>query len=200
VPKVEKFESLILFNPTNILLNQINAKGKSVQAHTQSRKTFLKTVDETILDGFFGSKRHQILEKTIPENQKPAYFFAIYADGLDRDLMGHSTQLNKLHVTFLKLLTENQLASGLRDDYSLVQIAYEGTFSKYGYNSVYAALVSQINQLVETGLVINGKIHAVRLAYLMGDGLEKAKQTGFPASFANVKFFDPLSKVNYVTF
>jgi hypothetical protein len=55
-------------------------------------------------------------------------------------------------------------------------ILNDKTIKKFGYDVCHERLIRDLVAIVENGLELNGKLHAVRLAYLQGDGLEKTFQ------------------------
>ena len=61
------------------------------------------------------------------------------------------------------------------------------------YEKVMLPLVSDLKDLVETGIVFRGRQHAVRLANLQADGLERNAQFGLCQSFARTSYSDPLT-------
>jgi hypothetical protein len=72
-------------------------------------------------------------------------------------------------------------------------VVNEKTLSKYGYDICHQKFIEQLNNIVSNGLELEGKRHAVRLAFLQGDGLEKTYQMGMAHSFSKVNYTDPHS-------
>ena len=67
------------------------------------------------------------------------------------------------------------------------------TMKENRYEKVMLPLVSDLKDLVETGIVFRGRQHAVRLANLQADGLERNAQFGLCQSFARTSYSDPLT-------
>lgn len=61
-----------------------------------------------VVTGYFDSPAHARLLETVPCDQRPPVLLAIYADGLDRDGMVHSSGKNKLHCTYVKVINTFQ--------------------------------------------------------------------------------------------
>lgn len=106
------------------------------------------------------------LLETVPLEERPPILISIYADGIDRDEMARSSGRNKLHCSYMRII--NLCNSGLRSryDYDLIMILHEATIAKYGYDACHERLIAQITKLVNFGVLIDGKRHAVRIAYL----------------------------------
>jgi hypothetical protein len=61
-------------------------------------------------------------------------------------------------------------------DYHLSMVINDKAIKKYGYDKCHERIIKSLAAIVENGVELNGKLHAVRLAYLQGDGLEKTFQ------------------------
>ena len=80
--------------------------------------------------------------------------------------MGHSTLKNRVHITYLRVINLCDFGLRQRDDYRMIQILYEDTVKKFGYSRVHEPLIAKLQILINEGLFIHGRKHAVRLAYL----------------------------------
>jgi hypothetical protein len=74
-------------------------------------------VSASYLDG----ERHMDILDTV-EQRSSVIEIVIYADGLDRDLMGHSSGRNKIHVTYVLILNLTCGRPRSADDYHLLQV------------------------------------------------------------------------------
>jgi hypothetical protein len=149
--------------------------------------------DERVIAGYRDSVRYQEVEATVPVNERPAIHLQLYSDELDRDKMGFSSGRNKIHATYLKI---HNLTDGIRrspEDYHLIQIMPSFTLKNNGYQRVMVAMLHELSSLVKEGIQFRNRKHAVRLATLQGDGLERAAMFGMLSNFSKVTFCDPLS-------
>ena len=149
--------------------------------------------DDRVLAGYRDSVRYQEVEATVPENERPAIHLQLYSDELDRDKMGFSSGRNKVHATYLKI---HNLTDGIRrspEDYHLIQIMPSFTLKNNDYERVMVAMLHELSTLVNEGILFRNRKHAVRLATLQGDGLERAAMFGMLSNFSKVKYCDPLS-------
>ncbi len=119
-----------------------------------------------IVTSFLDSPSHENLLLTVPFDQRPPVFVAIYADAIDRDQMLHSSARNKLHCTYLKVLNVAEFGLRSRDDYELYMVLNEATIKRKGYQACHEALVANLSKVIASGISIDGKNHAVRLAYI----------------------------------
>jgi hypothetical protein len=106
------------------------------------------------------------LLETVPEEERPPILLSIYADGIDRDQTLHSSGQHKLHCTYIKFVNLSPFGCRSRYDYELVQLLNEEAIKVYGYNTCHEIIVSKISNVVENGIMLNGRKHAVRVAYL----------------------------------
>jgi hypothetical protein len=148
---------------------------------------------------FRDGERYQRILDTVDEDERPPILIQLYSDGLDRDAMGHSSLRNKVHFTYIKVLntTDGKERSPL--DYGLVQVMYDKTLKELEYPTAMAPITTLIAKLVENGIVWKGRKHAVRLANLAGDGLERSYMTGMAPNFSKITHFDPLSYLSTKT-
>ena len=148
---------------------------------------------DRVLAGYRDSVRYQEVEATVPENERPAIHLQLYSDELDRDKMGFSSGRNKVHATYLKI---HNLTDGIRrspEDYHLIQIMTSFTLKNNDYEKVMVAMLHELSTLVNEGMQYRNRKHAVRLATLQGDGLERASMFGMLGNFSKVAYCDPLS-------
>jgi hypothetical protein len=140
-----------------------------------------------------GSQRFDEVEATVPPGEGPAIHLQIYADELDRDLMGFSSGRNKIHVIYAKI---HNLTDGIcrtPEDYHLLQVMPSFTLKSNGYNDVMTPMITDISEVVEKGIEYRGRRYPVRLATLQGDGLERASMFGMAGNFSTLSHCDPLS-------
>jgi len=121
---------------------------------------------DEVITGYLDSPAVKEILSTVPEDEMPPVLISLYADGVDRDSMGHSTLLNRVHATYLQVLNVNTYGIRQRDDYRLIQLGYEDSLRKFGYNSFHKHLVNKLSTLILEGIELEGKKHAVRLCYL----------------------------------
>lgn len=170
IPHYPKLENVIIFPPQTIL-DSIFKSGTTDLTDYIAKSTLpyvanIKKTCPATISSYFDANSHNRVMESVPDDQKPPIFLGLYADGVDRDQATHSSNLNKIHLTYLKIL--NLPSEGVRkkDDFRLLQLCYEDTIKHFGYNSVHKSLVHQLTLLINEGYTINGKTHAVRLCYL----------------------------------
>jgi len=120
----------------------------------------------SIITSFLDSPAHERILSTVPYDQHPPVIFSIYADGIDRDNPLHSSLKNKLHCTYLRILNVCQFGGRSRDDYELAMMINEKSIRNKGYSMCHEGFVAGMKKLIDSGITINGKNHAVRLAYI----------------------------------
>lgn len=119
-----------------------------------------------VVTSFLDSPAHAEILRTVPEEERPPVLLSIYADGLDRDQMARSTLTNKLHCTYLRIINVHQFGARSRHDYKLVMVMPDDAINTFGYLECHREFIKRLSTLVKGGIEIDGKIHAVRLAYL----------------------------------
>jgi hypothetical protein len=143
--------------------------------------------------GYKGSTRYKEVEASVPPEEKPGIHLQLYADELDRDMMGSSSGRNKIHVVYIKVLNLTDGLCRTSEDYHLLQVMPSQTLKANDYENVMRPLVADLLAVVEKGIVYNGRRFGVRLATLQGDGLERAAMFGMASNFSTLSHCDPLS-------
>ncbi len=149
----------------------------------------------TLVSSYLDSPAHAKILETVPMDERPPVLLQIYADDIDRDQTLHSTLKNRLHCTYVRVMNTTQFGQRSKDDYSLAVLAKSTTNKKFGYANCQKTFINNLKALVSNGIFINGKKHAVRVAQLQSDGLERARQIGMKESFSTVKYIDPFSLI-----
>ena len=150
---------------------------------------------DQVTTSFLDSTAHAKLLETVPLEERPPILLAVYADEIDRDQTLHSTQKNKYHCTFLRILNETNNGNRSRNDYELAVIANTQAIKEYTYDKCMQKFIQSLNDVVDNGLYLNNKHHAVRLVQIFADGLERSRIYGMKGSFSKVKYIDPHSLV-----
>lgn len=143
--------------------------------------------------GYKGSTRYKEVEATVQPHEKPAIHLQLYADELDRDMMGSSSGRHKIHVVYVKILNLTDGQCRTSEDYHLLQIMPNQTLKANDYENVMRPLVADVSSVVEQGIEYKGRRFGVRLATLQGDGLERAAMFGMASNFSTLSHCDPLS-------
>jgi len=171
----KKVEEIIFFNPTNVIYNILSgnhlqelnedfvSESKGSPLFVQKMKQFH---GDDIITGFCDSPAAKEIYNTVPENEFPPILICIYADGVDRDQMGHSSLLNRVHITYIRVLNLCDFGMRQRDDYRIIQIMYEESIRQFGYKHVHRHLISKLTDLINEGFLFDGHRHAVRLCFL----------------------------------
>ena len=142
---------------------------------------------------FRDSERYKDVLADVPIDQQPPVLLQVYADGLDRDLMGFTSGRNKIHVTCIRNIGLYDGLPRSPSQYKLIQLMNENVKSVNRYEEVMLPIVEDLKQLVEEGILYRGRKHAVRLAHLQGDGKERAAMFGMCDTFSAVSHCDPWS-------
>jgi|SanBayMetagenome_1026888.scaffolds.fasta_scaffold13365_2 hypothetical protein len=72
-------------------------------------------------------ERHMDILETV-DSSTTVIEIIIYADGLDRDQMGHTSARNKIHVTYVLILNLTCGRPRSADDYHLLQVTQDEFF------------------------------------------------------------------------
>jgi len=175
VPENPKLQSIIVFDPKEVVQNlltnhTLQPVNHLYESQSKGSPRFVQHIKQLfgdeLITGYMDSPSAKEIMKGVPEIELPAVMLGIYADGVDRDSMGHSTLVNRVHATYVKILNLSNFGLREQDDYRLIQIGYEDSLRKFGYNRFHKHLVSKLVDLVNDGIIINQKKHAVRLCYL----------------------------------
>ena len=170
-----KLESIVVFDPRDVIRNILsNHRLESFDSHMKcfenGRPMFVEEIKrvygDEVITGYLDSPALKEILNTVPEDEMPPVLISLYADGVDRDSMGHSSLLNRVHATYIQVLNLNTYGIRQRDDYRLIQLGYEDSLRKFGYNAFHKHLVANISNLIRDGMEINGRRHAVRLCFL----------------------------------
>ena len=153
----------------------------------------LKRRDPDLLSSFRDGERYKDVLADVPLDEQPPVLLQVYADGLDRDLMGFTSGRNKIHVTCIRNIGLYDGLPRSPSQYKLIQLLNENVKSSNRYEEVMLPLVEDLKQLVEEGIVYRGRKHAVRLVHLQGDGKERAAMFGMCDTFSAVSHCDPWS-------
>ena len=146
-----------------------------------------------LLSSFRDGERYKDVLGDVPVDQQPPVLLQVYADGLDRDLMGFTSGRNKIHVTCIRNIGLYDGLPRSPSQYKLIQLLNENVKSSNRYEEVMLPLVEDLNQLVQEGIFYRGRKHAVRLVHLQGDGKERAAMFGMCDTFSAVSHCDPWS-------
>lgn len=168
----DKSDEYHVFNLADVIKDKIERTNCDLMESyaTDCIPSFLKEIKAKygadVVTSFFDSPSHDQLLLTVPFDQRPPIFISLYADALDRDQILHSSGRNKIHCTYLRVLNAAKFGLRKRDDYELVMLVNESTIKAHGYDLCHQPLLSQLVDLISSGMMIRGKRHAVRLAYL----------------------------------
>jgi len=147
----------------------------------------------TFLSSFKDSPRYQDILSTVPCSERPPILLEFYGDAADRDLMGHTSRNNVIHFTYVRVLNVHDGCKRGRDQYRVVQLTNKASQTALGYSRTLQMTTSRLRDLVERGIMYNERKHAVRLARLQGDALERNAQFGLAENFSRMAFFDVFS-------
>ena len=150
---------------------------------------------KSIISSYLDSPAHSKILETVPVMERPPVLLQIYADDIDRDQTLHSTSNNRIHCTYVRIMNATQFGLRSKDDYNLAMLAKSSTVKEHGYENCQKPFIDNLRALIISGIFVSGKKHAVRVAQLQSDGLERARQIGMKGSFSAVEFIDPFSLI-----
>jgi len=205
IPHCPKISKLVLFDVRELILRKLveadwkPEENEGFHAEPAFVQTIKSKFEGKVYSSFRDSLRYKDILATVPEEERPPIVLLFYGDALDRDLMGHSSQKNKEHFTYFRILNLTDGNARSPTDFQLGQIVHDKAISDLTYNVAMAPLKANIQAAIEGGILWKGRKHAVRLSSFTGDGLERAQQTGMHSTFSRIAFFDPLSYLSTKT-
>jgi len=140
--------------------------GRAIQAVPSYAQTLKSIYGNQIVTGFLDSPSYEELLLTVPFDQRPPIVFGLYADAIDRDAGTNSSGKNQIHCTYLQVLNTREFGLRKRDDYEIVMLINDKSIKKYSYEACHKKLIRSIKNTINSGIKVNGVLHAVRLAYL----------------------------------
>lgn len=169
----EQSAEVILFDVKEVIRAKLEHSGwgnrviNTIPSYAQQLKA---QFGNGIVTGYFDSPAYKELLQTVPFDQRPPIVFGLYADALDRDAGIHSSSKHQIHCTYIQVLNVREFGLRKRTDYELVMLINEKSMKTCSYDVCQQKLISSIVDLVNSGLEIGGKLHAVRLSYLQVSG------------------------------